>query len=305
VDAIPPARRQPWVAAVLSLFCTGLGQIYCGRLASGLMLFLTSLAVWPVATLLAAVASSTVAFAAYLSALALVIWLYLYSVVDAFRVARRCGEPYELKDYNRGRIYALFILVAITYPVGVAVYVRANVFEAFLLPTRDMAPTFLSGDHILVNKMIYQRRAPQRGDVVVFHAPHNRRLNFIKRVIGLPGDTVEVRGGEVTVNGKKLERDRIPLSSLDLIKDHLAGSVFQEVNGGRRYLIMLGAGDEPAKDYPEKKVPEGTLFVLGDNRDNSNDSRSFGFVPVGDVFGAVQYIYWPAATWTRLGTFQE
>jgi signal peptidase I len=299
------ARRQPWVAVVLSMFCPGLGQIYCGRLGSGLTLFLTSLGVWPVALLLAAAAPSAVAFTGCLLALLLVLGVSLYSVVDAYRVARRGTTPPEGADYDRGRVYALFILVGMTYPLGVVAYIRSNVFEAFVLPTRSMAPTFLDGDHILVNKLTYQTRPIQRGDVVVFRAPLNRQQNWIKRVIGLPGDTAAVRGGEVFVNGKKLERDRVPLSSLDRIKDQLPGNLFEEVNGGRRYLVMLGAGDKPAEDYPEKKVPEGTLFVLGDNRDQSLDSRGFGFVPLGDVFGAVQYIYWPAATWTRFGTVQE
>jgi signal peptidase I len=301
----PAARRQPWVAVVLSCFCTGLGQIYCGRPGSGLTLFLTSLGVWPVALLLAAATPSGVAFTVCLLALALVLGLYLYSVIDAFRLARRCTAPSGPADYDRGRVYALFILVGLSYPLGVVASVRSNVFEAFVLPTRSMAPTFLDGDHILVNKLTYQTRPVQRGDVVVFRAPSDRQQNWIKRVIGLPGDTVAVRGGEVIVNGKKLERDRVPLSSLDRIKDQLPGKVFQEVNSGRRYLVMLGAGDKAAEDYPEQKVPEGTLFVLGDNRDLSLDSRGFGFVPLGDVIGAVQYIYWPAVTWTRFGAVQE
>jgi signal peptidase I len=305
MNEAPAARRQPWVAVVLSLFCTGLGQIYCGRLGPGLTLFLASLGAWPVALLLAAAAPSTLAFAVCLLALVLVLGMYLYSVVDAFRLARRCTAPPAPADYNRGRVYALFILVGVTYPLGVAAYVRGNVFEAFELPTRSMAPTFLAGDRVLVNKLTYQTRPVQRGDVLVFRAPSNRRQNWIKRVIGLPGDTVAVRGGEVLVNGKKLERDRVPLSSLDRIRDQLPGSVFQEVNSGRRYLVMVGGGEKTADDYPEHKVPEGTLFVLGDNRDLSSDSREFGFVPLGDVLGAVQYIYWPAVTWTRLGTVQE
>jgi signal peptidase I len=108
----------------------------------------------------------------------------------------------------------------------------------------------------------------------------------------------------VYVNGKKLERERVPVSSLAKIQNQVDGIVYVEVNAGRRYRIMLGA-DESPPDYPETKVPEETCFVLGDNRDNSTDSRSFGFVPLGELLGYVQYVYYPAESWTRFGPYRD
>src|SRR5262249_16768256 len=113
-----------------------------------------------------------------------------------------------------------------------------------------------------------------------------------------------LRANEVYVNGKKLEYERVPASSLSAIHDQLTGKVFQETNAGSRYRIMLGGSTAPA-DYPESQVPEGNCFVLGDNRDDSLDSRGLGFVPLGDILGVVQYIYYPAETWARFGVYQD
>jgi signal peptidase I len=303
MNEAPSKGRKPWVAAVLSLFCTGLGHVYCGRIVAGLVLFLVSLLFAPVAVGAALLGPSTAVLVGLLLAFLAVIGVYLYAVGDAYRVARTLRDHYELREYNRGVIYALFILVGVVYPVGSLHYLRTNVFEAFYLPTASEVPNFLPGDRVLVNKMTYQRRLPKRGDVVVFHTPPDRHQTWIKRVIALPGDSVAVRANDVYVNGKKLERDRVPGASLAAIAEELDGEVYCETNAGSRYRILLGPA--PAADYPERKVPEGYCFVLGDNRNRSRDSREFGFVPLGDVFGLVQYIYYPAATWSRFGAYPD
>ncbi len=297
--------RKPWIAVVLSLFSTGLGQIYCGKITAGLVLFLASLLFAPVAVLAALLAASTPVLVGLMLSFVAVVGIYLYSVVDAYRVARKLRDHYELRDYNRGVVYALFIIVGVTYPVGIVRYLRASVFEAFYLPTASMAPNFLTGDHFLVNKTTYQRRFPKRGDVVVFVTPDDRRLQWIKRVIALPGDSVAVRANQVFVNGKKLERDRVPLSGLSAIRQQIDGDVFYESNAGRRYLILLEPASSAKADYPETKVPEGACFVLGDNRNRSSDSRDLGFVPLANVLGEAEYIYYPAETWSRFGAYLD
>ena len=83
------------------------------------------------------------------------------------------------------------------------------------------------------------------------------------------------------------------------------GELFEETNAGRRYRILFAADTKPLPDYPQAKVPDGTCFMLGDNRNDSRDSRTMGFVALGDVIGDVQYRYWPAATWTRFGVLTE
>ena len=119
------------------------------------------------------------------------------------------------------------------------------------------------------------------------------------------GDTVEVKGNEVFVNGRQLPRESAPRASLGAAAQVVKGELFEETNAGRRYRILFATDTKPLPDYPKAKVPDGMCFVLGDNRSSSRDSRTIGFVALGDVLGEVQYRYWPAATWTRFGVLTE
>jgi signal peptidase I len=300
-----PTRRQPWVALVLSLFCTGLGHTYCGRIVTGLVLFLAFLLFAPAIVLAAFLSPSTTVLIGILLAVLAALGIILFAAGDAYRVARQASETYERREYNQPIVYALFILVGVTYPVGMVSYLRANFFEAFYIPTASEVPNVLPGDHVLVNKVALQFRYPQRGDVIVFHKPGDRQYTYVKRVIGLPGDKVAARGDKVYVNGKPLERDPVPADSLAAIQGLIEGPVYYETNAGRRYMIMLGPVSEPIPAFAERKVPEGTCFVLGDNRNRSLDSRGFGFVPLGDILGLLQYIYCPAETWIRFGAYTD
>jgi signal peptidase I len=295
----PSTAREPWLAAVLSLFAPGLGQIYSGRLVPGLVLFLLSLLFVPLVVLAALLDRSTAVLVGLMAAGVALVGVYLHAVVNAYRTARRQGEHFEPREYNRPSLYALFVLVGSAYAVGGTWWVP-HVFEAFYIPTESMAPNFLDGDHILVNKLAYQHLMPQRGDVIVFQAPKKPGLTWIKRVIGLPGDTVEFHDNEVRVNGKKLERDRVPAGA---VPAPLEGEVFEESNAGRRYRILIGKNE--SAEQAKTTVPEGTCYVLGDHRDRSNDSREFGPVPLGSILGSVAYIYYPAATWQRFGAVRD
>jgi signal peptidase I len=298
----PTVGREPWLAAVLSLVAPGLGHLYGGRLVEGLALFLVSLLFVPLVVLAALQEPSTPVLVGLIAAGVALLGVYGYSAAGAYRTARRQRERYEPREYNRPALYVLFALVGIVYAVGGAWFVP-HVFAAFLLPTGSMAPTFLSGDHVLVNKLAYQRRVPRRGDVIVFRVPGKPGFNWIKRVIALPGDTVEVRGTEVLVNGKPLEHDRVPADELTAAGVRVEGDVFVESNAGSRYRILIGG--EKSADQPKTTVPAGTCFVLGDHRDRSEDSRAFGPVPLGSILGDVQYVYYPAETWERFGAVRQ
>ncbi|GAB4169897.1 MAG: signal peptidase I [Geothermobacteraceae bacterium] len=184
-----------------------------------------------------------------------------------------------------------------------ALIIRAFVVQAFKIPSGSMEDTLLIGDHLLVNKFIYgiqlpfseQRyftiRHPQRGDVIVFEFPRDEgkpwleRRDFIKRVVGTPGDTVEVRDKKVYINGKLWE---IP----------------QEVH---KENGIVGPQYGPRDNMKPVKVPEGHFFVMGDNRDRSYDSRFWGFVPEEKVKGLAFIKYWSwdsnrhLPRWGRIG----
>jgi len=168
--------------------------------------------------------------------------------------------------------------------VGLALFVRTWVFQAFKIPTGSMEPNLLVGDHLIVNKAIFSPTAtgmeraimPHRdirhGEVIVFKWPKDPTRDFIKRVIGLPGDTIELRRKKVYVNGQVQDEPYAhflyPLSP----------------DTGKR-------SDDLKEEYGPVTVPPGQFFVMGDNRDNSDDSRYWGFLPATYVKGKALFIY--------------
>jgi len=209
------SARSPLIAVILSLAATGLGQIYCGRIVRGLVMFLGSLLFAPAIVVAALLPPATIVLVGLILALLTVLGVYVFAVVDAFRLARRGRDLFQSMDYNHPLVYALFILVGLTYSAGGVYFIRSNVFEAFAIPMASEIPTLLPGDRFLVNKTTYQRRFVRRGDEVVFRVP-SEGANWVKRVIALPGDTVEVKENEVFVNGQQLAREPTPRASLTL-----------------------------------------------------------------------------------------
>src|SRR5262245_60585947 len=197
----------------MSLASTGLGQIYCGRIRRGLVMFLGSLLFVPATVVAALLPPATVVLVVLILALLTVLGVYAFAVVDAFRLARRGRDLFQPMDYNRPLVYTLFILVGLTYSAGGVYFVRSSVFEAFAIPTASEVPTLLPGDRFLVNKTTYQRRFVRRGDEVVFRMQSEPGRTWAKRVIALPGDTVEVKANEVFVNGRQLPREPAPRAS--------------------------------------------------------------------------------------------
>ncbi|MBT3350481.1 MAG: signal peptidase I [Nitrospinaceae bacterium] len=169
---------------------------------------------------------------------------------------------YKRKEKSTFREYAEAILVAL----ALALFVRSFVVQAFKIPSGSMEETLLVGDHILVSKFSYWFRDVARGDVVVFRFPRDERRDFIKRVIGLPGDVVLVRGKRVYVNCKTPEL----IGRCQSLKEPYA--VFKNPDG-------VAAGP-PSEKLPYR-VPAGSYLVMGDNRNNSQDSRYWGFLKSG------------------------
>lgn len=198
------------------------------------------------------------------------------------------------KPKSKLREYIEAILLAIL----IAFFIRTFVIQAYKIPSGSMKPTLQIGDHILVSKFNYGVKlpfirstlipigAPQRGDIVVFIYPEDRSKDFIKRLIGLPGDTIEIREKKIFLNG-------LPWS--DAYGVHVDN-------------LILPGSVQPRDNFGPAKVPEGSIFVLGDNRDESYDSRFWGFVDMKDVLGKAQIIYWSWNSedswvrWGRIGT---
>ena len=295
-------NRSPIWAVILSVAATGLGHIYCGRLLKGLVLFFVGFAFAPIIVLFAQNAGSTLMLALVIASLLLLAGIFVYALIDAGLLARKTGPDYQLKEYNRWYIYLLFIVVALAYPTNLASSIRENVLQPFKIPSQAMAPSILRGDRILLNKAIYKIKAPQRGDVVVFLNPDDRRLYFMKRIVAMPGDTIEIRDNKILINDQPLSyKNLAPMPAMNFDP---GGSVraLEEDNNGRRYPILID--NARPITMPRTLVPHGSCFVLGDNRSHSKDSRTFGPIPLADVKGRVDYIYWPALSWLRFGKFE-
>jgi signal peptidase I len=171
---------------------------------------------------------------------------------------------------------------AITIAILLALFIRTFVVQAFKIPSGSMLPTLLIGDHLLVNKFVYgvsmpfigktllSFREPERGEVVVFRFPKDRSIDYIKRVVAVPGDTLQIRDKQLFINGEKIEDPHAYISAPTI----LPGAV------------------SPRDNFGPVLVPEGRVFVMGDNRDNSYDSRFWGFVEQRDILGKAFILYW-------------
>jgi signal peptidase I len=191
--------------------------------------------------------------------------------------------PERAVEYRKSTVREYFESICVA--VILALFVRTFIVQAFKIPTGSMENNLLIGDHLLVNKFVFgptvspieQKLLPidpiKRGDVIVFKFPEDPERDFIKRTIGLPGDTIELRNKKVYVNGKALEEPYV------------------------RYLFPP-PGDSPEEDFDVRvhygpvTVPPNHYFMMGDNRDNSEDSRYWGFLPREYVKGKAAFVYW-------------
>ena len=294
-------KRNPFVALVLSIAATGLGHVYCGKLTKGLILFFISFAFAPIIVTGIQSMSSTFSLILVICSVLILVGGFIYAVIDAFFIAKRMDSPFVLKEFNRWYIYLLFIVVSISYPTNLSSNIRSHIIQAFTIPSASMVPSILKGDYVLLNKFIYNTQSPQRGDVVVFVNPNDRHKNWIKRIVALPNDTIEIRNKVLFINDEPLAYRSISKTKLSIIQDQITGSVVEEINGTTNYQIMLS--NNSGANFRKMKVPNGHCFVLGDNRGNCEDSRHLGPIPLRDVMGRVDFIYLPAETWSRFGVF--
>ena len=216
------------------------------------------------------------------------------------------------------------------FPVILGVFLlRSFLFEPFKIPSGSMIPTLLVNDLILVNKFHYGIRlpvlnikvldnhSPERGDVMVFRYPPKPSLDYIKRVVGIPGDEVAYLNKKLTINGKPLPKTALPdFFDVDALR---YAKQFQEVNGKKTYRLLndderpafvAGADNFPFREncnYSSEgvvcKVPEGHYFMMGDNRDNSLDSRYWGFVPEKNIVGKAFFVWMNFGNLKRIGSF--
>lgn len=206
-------------------------------------------------------------------------------------MAETAKESHSLKGtWNQAILTFLF-------PIFLVLGFRWALLEPFVIPSGSMIPNLLIHDHILVKKFAYgvhvpfsdkwlfQWGVPQRGDIVVFKYPENPEVYYIKRLVGIPGDTVEVQGGRISVNGKKFD-----LKNYESPINEQGFSYFLENNEAKEYVVRF-LYEESSGEPQVYTVPEGQFFFMGDNRDQSSDSRFWGFVKNDYIVGKAWVIW--------------
>jgi signal peptidase I len=257
-------QRRPLTALILSFLTAGLGQLYNGQLKRAVSFYLLGLLV----IIIVSFSGLLFSFFGMLTCAAILIGYTIFVMIDAFINAKRL-HTIKPKGYNKWYLYLVIFLIN-AFLINPLIKSFIPPVKAYKLPAGSMAPTLMVGDHIIVDKKCYTNKNPERGDVVIFPDPKDPKKDYVKRAVGLPGETIEIRENQVYINGQPLEESYIQApGKLTDSTYRVAGSEFGSVT-----------------------VPDGKLFVLGDNRDNSLDSRHFGFVDMALLKGKALYIYW-------------
>ena len=267
--------RIPVLAAALSLLVPGLGQLYAGRLARALaftfvggLSFLLLTRINISGDLFAVIGYQVFAGSIF----------SLIFVVDAWRVAKRAPQDYVPDERNRVATYIWFSLVTLICTVFMAAAELRRLdgeFQTYRISGNSMAPTFIPNDLIYVNHEPFLESDPEKGGLIVYRSPQKRTQKWIGRVIGLAGDTIEIKDGKLLVNGAEV------LSP---------GSSSTESLGKFSYEVR---GMNEVEDFPKTEIPPHHAFILGDNRSHSFDSRHFGPVNIGIIDGSPMIRYWP------------
>ena len=253
-------KRKLWVAILFSILAPGLGQIYCGHLIRGIIFLgiLTLLSFGKSFIVLLVMQQSSNPYVIIVIVCIMIILVYILAMVDAILLTRRYRVGFISKRYNKWYIYvAVFILAFLVIePMTVHGYIA----KAYIMPSECMLPTIEKGYGILVDNFLYNSNKACRGDIVVIKNPNDKKIKLVKRIIGLPGEIIEIDHKHVYINDRLLHEP---------------------------YVVHK----YPLRVFPRTYVPKDSFFVMGDNRDFSLHSRAWGFVSKDLIEGKVKVIY--------------
>lgn len=293
--------RKAWLAFLLGLFLPGLGQLYNGQVNRAAWFMLAS---WvfgiPLIGLLVSYFPDSWTASLMLGSIALALISWFISCIDAFVQARKLKNYTAAAWQGAGTYLFLILLVTVCLFPLLTQQVRKHWIEPFRIPSASMEPALIAGDFIYADKhynCLGCDAVIQRGDIITFTYPNNRNMGYIKRVIGLPGDQIKIRGQTVNVNNKALTVQSAEQNGAIVVQERYETKQWPVIWKNPRAVI-------PATDLT---VPTGQVFVLGDNRTNSNDSRYFGTVPLADITGRARQVWFSynrevgGLQWNRAG----
>ncbi|MFC1808382.1 signal peptidase I [Candidatus Omnitrophota bacterium] len=270
--------KEPWIAVMLNLIFPGIGQLYAGRKARGLaiigiVLLLEIVGLIALRVLTIPEVTITPGLIIIVICLFAISFLFIIFILfDGHAVVKKSNMAAGVKPVKATtRVLAVagcaFLLFVVSPLEVIGTHIQNNYLgvKAFKIPTGAMKPTLIPGDRILVDKKAYEQSKPQRLDVIVFKYPEDKAKFFIMRLIGLPGETLEIKNGKVLVDGKAIQRNTTYYNK----PETKYGEVGKKI-----------------------RVPANSYYVLGDNSASSRDSRYWGFVPKNDILGKATKIYW-------------
>lgn len=295
--------RKPIIALLMALILPGFGQLYNGEVNKAIWWFLSfAFLSIPGMALIALYLPTGWMLFALIAGLILTLSIWIYGIVDAWRTATKL-QGYRLQYWQVSGSYALVLIFFnfLFMPLMID-YVRQNQVESFSIPSQSMVPGVLQGDVIFTDKRYNCpgcKNNVNRGDIAIFVYPNDRSTYYIKRIIGLPGDNVQVKGRSIMVNGDLLTKSENSTPQ---------GLQVVESEGDRQWSVQWSS-KEISTQEENITVPPGEVFVLGDNRDATKDSRVFGTVPLQDVVGLARQVWFSmgdeGVRWGRLGTVLE
>lgn len=264
--------RKPLIAALLSLVALGLGQMYNGEIKKGIIFYFVLSFVMP----LLLFAKLQYSFIGMIVLFLTLITAYLSSSVEACFTARRKKEII-LNSYNKWYFYILFAVITFGLNSGIEEITEVNSTtlmgtRAYKISSGAMIPTLTIGDRLIVDLKYYEKNTPQRGDIIVFKYPEDESRDFIKRVIATGNDIIESKDKTIYINGAPIAEPYV-----------------QHVDNDIR-------ANDKRDNFGPLTVPKDKIFVMGDNRDNSYDSRFWGYVDKTQIRGKALYFYWSKQT---------
>lgn len=285
-------KRNPAIALVLSILSPGLGQIYNGQLKKGVLFYVTGFLILSSLSILGLYFYGLIVFIVIFLA-----WLF-FAAADSLITAVKLKQI-ELNKYNKWYVYYIIALVVNIIMLGVQPFCVQ--IKAYSIPVGSMEDTLLIGDYLFANKSAYGLRnpftnkvwiplgKPRRGDLAFFIFPQDPNKDYIKRVIGLPGDKLQVIDKKVYIN------------------DELYETPQAHYEDSRVFPAPKNSAESPRDNFGPAEVPPEAYFVMGDNRDKSYDSRFCGFVPFDNLKGKALYVYYSKdrqdsrIRWDRIG----
>ena len=282
-ENIRTKKRRPIIALLLSLVFPGLGHLYAGSLGASLGWFAGYLIV--INSLFALLIFWNVAPLNIILPIIGFIVFYLINMISAYRLASRQPEEYILRPINKISIYTILL---ISYElVSMFTWPAFGNYEAYKMPSQSMMNTLYVIDYLIAEHNAYQDESPQRNDLIIFIFPRDGQTKYIKRVIGLPGDKVEMVDKKLYINNSPFKEPETIIYT-DTLPD------------GSPHIQPRRNGMDSRDNFGPFVIPAKSYFVLGDNRDNSYDSRYWGIVPHDLLIGqAIRITY--SGDWSRIG----